>query len=83
MEKITKKLIAEEKDMRIPLSKHCSDRTRECCLNCTYRDRCSIVKTLRTQPSISFDDSIYDLRLKCDDFELSSELVDDNLYNFS
>jgi hypothetical protein len=83
MEKTTKKLIAEEKDMRILLSKHCSDRTRECCLNCTYRDRCSIVKTLRTQPSISFDDSIYDLRLKCDDFELSSELVDDNLYNFS
>ena len=80
MEKTTKKLIAEEKDMRIPLSKHCSDRTRECCLNCTYRDRCSIVKTLRTQPSISFDDLIYDLRLKCDDFELSSELEEDNYY---
>ena len=78
MEKITRKLIAEEKDMHIPLSKHCSDRTRECCLNCTYRDRCSIVKTLRTQPNILFDDLIYDLRLKCDDFELSSELTDEN-----
>lgn len=78
MEKITKKLITEEKDMHIPLSKHCNDRTRECCLNCTYRDRCSIVKTLRTNPDILFDDSIYDLRLKCDDFKISSELLGDN-----
>ena len=80
MKKTINKLIAEEKDMYIPLSKHCSDRTRECCLNCTYRDRCSILNILRTHPYILFDDSIYDVRLKCDDFELSSELTIDENY---
>lgn len=80
MKKTIKKLIAEEKDMHIPLSEHCSDRTIECCLNCTYRNRCSILIILRTHPYISFDDSIYDVRLKCDDFELSSELAIDENY---
>ena len=80
MKKTIKKLIAEEKDMHIPISKHCNDRTRECCLNCTYRDRCSILKTLRTHPYIFFDDSIYDVRLKCDDFKLSNELAIDENY---